>query len=61
MSTKDNNTMFINNVVGMDLDPAFITKNLVLTFLPEDISIPEIKMMSSIAEDKLWCLVRALK
>ncbi|PIK35057.1 hypothetical protein BSL78_28123 [Apostichopus japonicus] len=61
LSTKQNHIRFENHGVRMVPDPAFLAKNQVLSFLPGDIFIPEIKSLSSIAEDKLWCPVRALK
>ena len=42
-------------------DPGFLPKNQTLEFIPGDIFIPEIKTLSSVTEDKLWCPVRALK
>ena len=39
----------------------FLAKNQSPSFQPTDIFIPEIKTISSIQEDKLWCPVRALK
>ncbi|XP_038074932.1 uncharacterized protein LOC119742822 [Patiria miniata] len=39
----------------------FLAKNQSSTFQPSDIFIPEIKTISSVRDDKLWCPVRALK
>ncbi|PIK40160.1 hypothetical protein BSL78_22988 [Apostichopus japonicus] len=61
LSTKQNHIRFEGHGVRMVPDPSFIAKNQTLTFLPGDIFIPEIKTMSSVAEDKRWCPVRALK
>ncbi|PIK49647.1 hypothetical protein BSL78_13474 [Apostichopus japonicus] len=61
LTTKPNHIRFEGHGVRMVPDPAFIAKNQALTFLPGDIFIPEIKTLSSVAEDKRWCPVRALK
>ncbi|XP_071819387.1 uncharacterized protein [Apostichopus japonicus] len=60
LPTKQNHIRFENHG-RMVPDPSFIPKNQVLSFLPGDIFIPEIKTPSSVAEDKLWGPVRALK
>ncbi|XP_071816589.1 uncharacterized protein [Apostichopus japonicus] len=61
LTTKPNHIRFEGHGVRMVPDPAFIAKHQALTFLPGDIFIPEIKTLSSKAEDKRWCPVRALK
>ena len=47
--------------VRMTPTASFLTKNQGATFNPPDIFVPEIGSSSSIASDKLWCPVRALK
>jgi len=61
LSTKPGHIRFENHGVRLIPDPLFLAKNQTLEFLPGDIFIPEIKTLSSIREDRLWCPVRALK
>ncbi|PIK49915.1 hypothetical protein BSL78_13237 [Apostichopus japonicus] len=42
-------------------DPHFLPKNQSVTFTPNEIFLPSLSQASSIAEDKRWCPVRALK
>ena len=48
---------------GVRLIPklGFLTKNQSESFLPPDIFVADIKSFSSVADDKFWCPVRALK
>ena len=48
---------------GVRLIPVlgFLTKNQSESFMPPDIFVPDIKSFSAVADDKLWCPVRALK
>ena len=48
---------------GVRLVPVlgFLTKNQSESFMPPDIFVPDIKSFSAVADDKLWCPVRALK
>ena len=48
---------------GVRLIPVlgFLTKNQCESFMPPDIFVPDIKSFSAVADDKLWCPVRALK
>ena len=39
----------------------FLTKNQSESFAPPDIFLPDIKSLSTVPQDKLWCPVRALK
>ena len=39
----------------------FLTKNQSINFSPPDIFVPSLTAFSSVAEDKWWCSVRALK
>ena len=49
------------NGVRLVPDPEFLPKNQTLDFVPGDIFIPRIESLSSVAEDRKWCPVRALK
>ncbi|KAJ8034715.1 hypothetical protein HOLleu_21676 [Holothuria leucospilota] len=42
-------------------DPAFLTKNLTKSFIPGPLNLPLMSSASSVPEDRLVCLVRALK
>ena len=61
LSVKPGHLRFENHGVRMVPDPSFLAKTQTLTFVPGDILIPEISSASSVAEDRKWCPVRALK
>ena len=61
LSVKPGYLRFEPHGVRLIPDPEFLPKNQTLEFIPGDIFIPEIKTLSSVSEDKLWCPVRALK
>ena len=61
LSVKPGHIRFENHGVRMVPDPSFLAKTQTLTFVPGDIFIPEISSASSVAEDRKWCPVRALK
>ena len=61
LSVKPGFLRFEPHGVRLIPDPEFLPKNQTIEFVPGDIFIPEIKTLSSVSEDKLWCPVRALK
>ena len=61
LSVKEGLIRFEPEGVRLLPDPSFLAKNASLTFTPEEIFLPSMTQMSSIAEDKLVCPVRALK
>ena len=61
LTTRDGFIRFEQGGVRLLTDPQFLAKNQSSSFTPGDIFLPELKEFSSVAEDKLWCPVRALK
>ena len=61
MSVKQGHIRFENDGVRLVPDPAFLAENQTLDFLPHPIFLPKIETFSSIAEDRAWCPVRALR
>ena len=54
-------SVFTNNGATLFLRPDFLAKNERGTFRHSSLSIPRIGQGSSVAEDRLWCPVRALQ
>ena len=61
LSVKQGHIRFENDGVRLVPDPAFLAENQTLDFLPHPIFLPKIETFSSIAEDRAWCPVRALR
>ena len=61
LTVKEGFLRFDPSGVTLLPDPSFLAKNQTMSFTPEPIHIDKMSRASSIAEDKFWCPVRALK
>ena len=61
LTTKREFLRFDPSGVRLLPDPEFLAKNQSASFTPKEIYLPSMQMGSSIAEDKFYCPVRALK